>query len=138
MTLKQALYTYLSPIMDIPVNPDVSRRDVRPYMTYQYISKDSARHTLAGSGFCARRVQFDIYADTALEVDGLSEVLRESLDNYRGNMSGVLVKGAFLDSERDLFISPDDASQVGRHRRSMDFIIWHRESIPVYNQEETS
>lgn len=136
MSLKEALFKYLSGVLNIPVNPDVSRRDVRPYLIFQYISADHVRHTLAASGFVARRVQLDIYADTALETDQLAETLRLNLDAFRGNMEGLEVMGAGLDSERDLFIDPQDASQVGKHRRSIDYIIWHREAIPDYSTSE--
>jgi hypothetical protein len=136
MSLKQALYGYLQPILNIPINPDIARRKTRPYMIYQFVSAEHVRHTLAGSGFCNRRVQFDIYADSALEADTLFETLRNNLDNFRGDMEGLEIQGSALDTERDLYINPEDASAVGKHRRSADFIIWHRESIPDYSTTE--
>jgi len=130
MSLQQALTEYVVSALAVPVNPSVSRQKVLPYITYQVIGADHVRHAGGGSGFTLRRLQFNIYAETAKATDDLFELLRESLDAYTGDMGGVEILGAALDNEFDGMVWPEDASQVGKHRRVADFTIWHRESVP--------
>ena len=130
MSLKQSLSEYLATELGVSVNPDISRRKIAPYVVYQLLGADHVRHAGGGSGFTAKRVQVNIYAETAKEVDDLMELLRDKLDAFIGEMGATEILGAALDNEFDGMVWPEDASQTGKHRRTADFTIWHRESVP--------
>jgi hypothetical protein len=135
MSLKAALYQYLSGVsglsalVDNRIYPDVAPETAGlPYIVHRIISADHVRHMIAASGFVGRRVQFDVYGTTALSVDNVFDELSAALEAFRGEMGSddldILSSG--IESERDDFIPPQDGSQVGKHRRSVDFNIWHR------------
>ena len=135
MSLKTALYSYLTGISAITtlvstrIYPDVAPETAtRPYIIYQYVSSEHVRHMTAASDFASRRVQFDVYGDSALSVENVFDALRDALESKRGNIGteNLSVLSSGIDSERDDFVDPADASQIGKHRRSIDYIIWHR------------
>lgn len=107
-----------------------------PYVTYQVIDSPQL-HTLdpGPAGLSHPRVQIDCYAQGMggyAQVQALSEAIKGTessikLNGYRGTLGGVTVQGAHLTSEQDIFEPPQDASDEGWHRVSMDFTIWLEE-----------
>lgn len=135
MSLKSALYSYLSGISGLTslvstrIYPDIAPPDASmPYVVYQYVSADHVRNMTSASDFASRRVQFDVYGASALSVDNVFQQLRTALESKRGNIGSenLAVLSSGIESERDDYIDPIDGGQVGKHRRTIDFIIWHR------------
>ena len=102
------------------------------YITYQRVSNDHARHMTGGSGITRSRWQIDCWARYASEADQLSEAVRKSLDNLDGELGDAdnqIKVNSFLEDDAEDFVPPIDASQVGRARVRMDFMLWSPESV---------
>lgn len=96
---------------------------VFPALTYQQIS-DLPGHTLGGPVDLHRiRMQIDVWASTYLSMEAVSAALRTALDGYRGQWGGsppdIVVQGAFLQTERDLY-----EAEPTVFRRSADYFLW--------------
>ena len=59
-------------------------------------------------------------------------ILRKALDVFRGDMGdtvGTTVRSIELDSSREEYLPPDDATEEGVHRASGDFLVWFVEGV---------
>lgn len=137
MSLKSGLYNYLSGLSGLSalvatrIYPDMAPAQADlPYIVYSIVSSEHVRHTDGASNFASRRVQFDVYGASALSVDNVFMQLRAALESKLGTIgtgpNQVVVISSGIESERDDYIAPTDGGQVGKHRRMIDFIIWHR------------
>ena len=135
MSLKTELHNYLSgyaglsALVDDNIYPDIApENSPLPYVIFQIVSADHIRSMTAASDFVARRVQFDVYGSTALSVENVFDQLRGALEAKRGTIGSenLVVLSSGIDTERDDYVDPIDGSQTGKHRRTIDFIIWHR------------
>lgn len=139
MSLKTALFSYLSTNAAMVavigtgaasrLYPDfVPATPGLPYVTYRIVSSQHVRHLLGVSNMCNRRVQFDAFGASALSVEAVFSALSSALEGKRGPIGSenLAVLSSGIETERDEFVDPIDGSQVGKHRRSVDFIIWHR------------
>lgn len=93
-----------------------------PAISYQVVT-NSHFHTLGGPVDLERpRIQFDVYATTYMVMDAVAEALRTALDAASGQLGGspgIMVQGAFLDMQRDVYESDPQL-----YRRTMDFFLW--------------
>lgn len=137
MSLKNALYSYLSNdagvsgLVSTRIYPDVAPPAATlPYMVYSFVSSQHERYMTGASDFCWRRVQFDVYAQSSAVVESVFTAMRNALEAHTGDTgdspNSIEIMSSGIDSERDEYIPPIDGGQVGKHRRSIDFIIWHR------------
>ena len=103
------------------------------YITFQRVSSTHVRHLTGGSGLASSRWQIDCWARYAADADKLADAVRKSLDNLTGTIGGAGIqtslKASFLEDDVEDFVPPIDASQVGRARVRMDFMLWHPESV---------
>ena len=103
------------------------------YITFQRVSSNHVRHLVGGSGLTASRWQIDCWARYASEADQLSDAVRRSMDNLRGDFGDadnlININASFLEDDSEDFVPPIDGSQVGRARVRMDFMIWHPETV---------
>jgi hypothetical protein len=140
MSVRQALFRQLqTAVRSVHADADVYPMGALPrqppsrYVTYQRISGVHPRHLTAGTGLKSARWQVDVYANYAADADAISEAIRESMDNVRGTIGAAgqteFVNGTFLEDDAEEFVPPIDASQTGRARVRMDFILWHPETI---------
>lgn len=95
-----------------------------PAITYQWVTGQRVHSTDGASGLAGPRVQFDCWAETYLAMESVFEALRLRLDGYQGAAGTTKVQGAFFDNERDLY---EDKVEI--YRRSVDYFIWHSESV---------
>lgn len=144
MSIQAAFYHHLS--NDTTVAGLVSARiyvDVAPssvaglnHITFQLISGTHEHHMTAAAGLTRKRVQVDVWATNSVSRDGISEAVREALDGYRGDMgatgSTVDVRMCHLVNETDGYESPVMGTEFGLFRRTMDWEIWHSESVPTF------
>jgi hypothetical protein len=96
-----------------------------PFVVLQRIS--GLRHmVMAGpSGLVSSRVQADCYGLTYTSAKAVARAVRDRLSGYSGTVSGRVLQGVFLDSERDIFEPAETPDKL--FRISMDFILWHDE-----------
>ena len=107
------------------------------HVTYQVVSAGHEHHLTAAAGMVQKRVQVDVWATTSITRDSISEAIREALDGYRGDMgeegSTVSVRCCHLSNELDSYDSPQSKNEFGVFRHTMDFMVWHTESVPTFD-----
>ena len=140
MTLKAALYSYLSghagltALIGERLYPSTAPPGAPlPRITFQRISEASERHQTAAAGLAISRVQFDCWGRSTVEVEDVAEQLRQALETYRGDMGGLTVRYAMIESTIDQYEPPEDAGERGIHRVTSDYAIWHEQTIPTPN-----
>ena len=104
-----------------------------PFITFQVFS-DAPEHHMGGAvGLTIVKMQIDAWAFLVQEQQDISEAIRNALDGFRGLMGTELldVRHCFLES-RNTFQEPDkQGKNLPVHRASVDFSIWHVESLPT-------
>jgi len=104
-----------------------------PYVTFKKIS-DQPNHYMAGAvGLATVLLQVDVWAFLVQERQDISEAFRNALDGYTGVMGAenLDIRNCFLDN-RSSFEEPDkQGKNLPVHRASLDFSIWHVESLPT-------
>lgn len=92
-----------------------------PRIVLQRIS-GGAEYTMSGpSGLCWARVQVDCYAGTVAAAKVLGRAVKTALSGWYGGT----IRGAFLESERDLSTDTGGGETVARV--SLDFMIHYKE-----------
>ena len=104
-----------------------------PYITFQIISNQPEHYMAGAEGLTNVRLQADAWSFSVAEQQAISEALRNALDGFVGLMGteNLDVRSCFLDS-RNTFEEPDkQGKNLPVHRASLDFSIWHKESVPT-------
>lgn len=104
-----------------------------PYITFQVISNNPEHYMQGASGITSVQLQVDAWAFLVSEQQAISEVLRNALDGFKGLMGTELldIRKCFLEN-RNTFEEPDkQGKNLPVHRASLDFTIWHVESLPT-------
>ena len=141
MSLKKALYTYLTAQVGITnlvstrLYPSVAPESAaKPYVIFSDVTSDHKHHLTAAAGIVIKRVQFTIYATSALIADAIKEAFRAELDGFRGVMGtdSLDVRHVMLSNEIDGFNNPIDGDQTGIHTTILEYEICHSESVPTF------
>lgn len=104
-----------------------------PYVVMSMIDATHDGHTKSATGFVRRVMQFDVIGSTGVSVESVVDALRGELDGYHGTMGDdSLETRVRLKGERDGYVPPSDATEVGTCRQTMEFSVWHRESVPTF------
>lgn len=140
MSIHDSLYTKIAAttgITDVistrfyPMQAPTSARTAFPYATYQRISEEHLHHTRAAAGLCNALIQIDIWDDDIVQCYTVADAFRAALHGMTTATWGSLaIKRVLLQGVRDDFTPPEDGSETGRFRISMDWDIWYAESIP--------
>ncbi len=140
MTVETALFNYLSNEagMTALVNTRIyastpPSSPVYPFVTFQVLNNQPAHHMGGAVGLTEVLMQIDAWAFLVSEQQSISEALRNLLDGFRGQMGTELleVRKCFLET-RNTFQEPDkQGKNLPVHRASLDFSIWHEESLPT-------
>lgn len=93
---------------------------VEPSVVYNKISEFGDYNMAGDSGLGHMRMQVDSWAQNADAATQLANAVYDRLTGAREVMSGVTVRGVFLDSGRDDY---DDVVKL--FRSSRDFMIWY-------------
>jgi hypothetical protein len=140
MTIETALFSYLS--TEAGMTTLVSTRiyassppssPTYPFVTFQIINNQPAHYMAGAVGITDVRMQIDAWAFLVSEQQAISEALRNLLDGFRGSMGTELlaVRKCFLET-RNTFQEPDkQGKNLPVHRASLDFSLWHVESLPT-------
>ena len=131
--IKTDLYAYLtgyaglSALVGLKVYPSfvMSSTPVKPFITYFISSNENVDYLLDPTDLCNISVQFDIWADTALECENIGNQLRFALDGYRGTMGTASIRRIFLKGVYDGIDGPNDNTEQPEFRKTMDYDIWY-------------
>lgn len=103
-----------------------------PCVVYQIISQNPG-HVLSGCAeYAETRIQFDVYSDTALVRDSLTEALRNVLQGFSGTMGSSTVSSVVYKNSIDLYEPPADSSDVGLYRNTADYWFRHNHAAPTF------
>ncbi len=139
MTIESALYSYLSTkasitaLVSTRIYPQVAPDSGDyPFITYNVIS-ESHDHAMQGAtGLANPSLQVDVWAETIADRVAVSESLRNALDGFTGNMGteNLSIRNCFLQNRAN-FNENDGEGKTPAYRSSMDFSIWHVETVPT-------
>lgn len=140
MTIETALYSYLSnkatmtALVGTRIYASVPpSAPVYPFVTFQVINNQPAHHMGGAVGLTDVTMQIDAWAFLVSEQQAISEALRNALDGFKSTMGteSLDIRKCFLDT-RNTFQEPDkQGKNLPVHRASLDFSIWHVESLPT-------
>lgn len=103
-----------------------------PVITHQLVDNDHLHHIGSASGSSTARIQVDCWGQTMADVETLAEAVRAALQGYSGAMGAITVSFVQLAGERDLHEPPKEGSNQWLYRRSMDFQVKYKESVPTF------
>jgi len=140
MTIETAFYSYASTkpsitaLVGTRIYASAPPSDVvYPYVTFQVISNNPEHYMQGASGITRVNLQVDAWARLVQEQQDISEAFRNALDGFKALMGTELldIRNCFLDN-RNTF---EELDKLGKnlpvHRASLDFLIWHAESVPT-------
>ena len=108
----------------------------KPYLVVYQISAVRFPHMVGASGVVNSRVQVDCVASTRASRDATGDAVRLALDMATGSIGKVAasndqtIQYAQLNDDRHETVPPVQAGQRGIFTRSMDFLVWHAETVP--------
>lgn len=140
MTIESAFYNYLSTKASVTAEvgsrifPQIAPESaLYPFLVYSVIL-DTPEHDMTGAvGLTFVNMQIDVWCETIAERVTIAEVLRNALDGFTGDMGteNLNIRSCFL-SNRSNSQEPDSEGRATPiFRTSMDFNIWHVESVPT-------
>jgi hypothetical protein len=139
MTIESALYSHLSTkasitaLVSTRIYPQVAPESATyPFITYTVLS-ESHDHSMGGAtGLTNPTIQIDAWADTIANRVAVSEAIRNALDGFTGNMGteNLSIRNCFLQNRAN-FNENTTEGKTPTWRSSMDFSIWHVESVPT-------
>lgn len=103
-----------------------------PHITYTVFG-EGHDHSLEGAtGLVDLTMQVDVWSKTPATRTLITEALRNALDGFSGDMGteNLSIRSCLL-SDRAHFFDRDDEGGGIFYRTSMDFSIWHVESLPT-------
>lgn len=127
----------LAALIGSRISPNHAGQDqAMPRLVYRIVSREGVRRIQDGPRNLVRvRLQLDVYSDTFSEVISVSDRVRRLLDGLSGTLgpsgSTVVVDSIALEDHDDQAERAQDGGAGTIHRRSMDFMIWHREAVGV-------
>ncbi len=112
-----------------PTNP--AEKDLPPSLTFS-VSKKAREQSLDGPiGVCRCRLSL---VARSLDYDvckAIKEALRNMLDGFVGDLSGVAIVEASMADESDVYEQPADGSDQGTFEVPCEFFVRFREPLPV-------
>lgn len=103
-----------------------SMGDPKPFCIYNRVGYQPDHHLRGkNSGRALVRVQLDWFAASYTQVMNLGTATRAALDGFAGTVvvdgMPVVLHTLWQEDERDEYVPPTDASDIGIYRLSMDF-----------------
>ena len=142
MSISRAIYEHLTAssgvtnLVSTRIYPSMAPTSAAlPRVIYDLDSSEHVHHMTGGSGLVRRSISLEIQAQSSPSADAIAEAIRAVLDKYRGTMgsgAALNVRDCILTNENQTFLPPTNASQFGVYLRTMDFDVWHTETVPVY------
>jgi len=139
MSIETAFYSYtstkpsISALVGTRIYPLLAPdTPTYPHITYTVFG-EGHHHAFNGAvGLVDLTMQVDVWAETVVSRTDIAEALRNALDGFSGDMGAELlnIRSCFL-SDVSNFFDKDNAGGGTYYRTSMDFLIWHVESLPT-------
>lgn len=101
--------------------------DGLPAITYQIISGIRNFDMSGPNGFVEGRIQINCFAETILEADRLSAVVRIALNGVKGGAAGIEIECCLLDDVGDLPAIEPGNEQMNVYAKMMDFFVLYKE-----------
>lgn len=140
MTIERAIASYLrgkpsiTGLVGDDIYPEVAPdKAPYPFITYTIIS-ESHDHAMSGAtGLAQVTVQLDVWTSTFADRVSVSEAIRNALDGFRGSMGAenLEVRNCFFSSRSTSTERELEGKGQPIHRATLDFSIWHVESVPT-------
>lgn len=139
MSIETAFYSYLSNRAAITalvgtriyplLAPDTP---TYPHITYTVFGEGHDHDMDGATGLTDLTMQVDVWAKTITSRRNVAEALRNALDGFTGNMGteNLNIRNCTLE-DRSHFFDKDDEGGGTFYRTSMDFSIWHVETVPT-------
>jgi len=140
MTIETAFFSYISneaaitSLVGTRIYASVAPSSVTyPYITFQVISNSPEHYMQGASAITSVNLQVDAWARLVAEQQAISSALRNALDGYRALMGTeqLDVRKCFLDNRNTFEELDKQGKNLPVHRASLDFSIWHVESLPT-------
>jgi len=101
-----------------------------PYLTYALIASPGHDHQAAAAAIANPTVQIDVWADSSTDRLAVEAAVVGALNGYSGTCGSVSIRRASRVGRRQSYERPQDGSEAGVYRSSLDFEIWHVEDVP--------
>ena len=140
MTIESALFSYLSTkasviaVVGTKIFPEVAPESaLYPFITYQVLGDTPEHHMTSAAGLTNVSMQIDVWADTFASSVTISEVIRNALDGFTGDMGSenLSIRTCHLENRLSLAEPDAESEHLPIFRKSMDFLIWHAETVPT-------
>lgn len=130
-----SLEAYISSAMAIPVYASVLPQSFSNYPGCVYtLVYQTPKYTMGSAAYLVEaEYQFDIYGPDALEVERMNELLRISLESYRGMMGSTYVSGSRIVDTHQLDEESIDGSDSWLYRLSSEYTIIYQETVPIFS-----
>ena len=111
-----------------------------PYIVVSQIDSVRHPHMKAASGLVSSRIQVDCVSSTRATRDAVGDAVRLVLDTVTGSIgtdpNDQTIQYSALAEDRNFTQLPDTSNKRGGQRgtftRSMDFMVWHAETVPTF------
>ncbi len=138
MTIEKALFDYMSNHATITtqvsdrIYPEVApEQTTYPFITFT-INTEAHDHYMEGaSGLANPNIQIDVWAGKVSDRAITTEAVRASMDGFRGLMDDMEIRNCFLVDKTNFMEPSQEGEGKPIYRASMDFSIWHVESVPT-------
>jgi len=107
-----------------------------PLIVYSKISGTPYYHFGGRSGKQRATYQIDGYALTSAVAANLETAIQHAMDTFSGTIAGVKVDQCHLIDSRDMDEAPQQGTDAGEFRISMDYEIFYVEPVPLIAAEE--
>ena len=98
---------------------------LKPFITYQVISRDRVKKLTGPSFVSQSRFQVDCYSTTFFQAREIASQVRLALDGWRDTNADLSIKGSSLINETDFDVTDTDPKL---YRVLMEFMITHEEA----------
>jgi len=139
MTIETAFFSYVTAQASITTHVGTRVYPlVAPYTpTYPHIVftvfGEGRDHSMSGAtGLVDLTMQVDVWASSITSRVAIAEALRNKLDGFRGDMGteNLDVRNCTLQNKEQFFEKDTEGGNTF-YRVSMDFLIWHTETLPT-------
>jgi hypothetical protein len=140
MGIETALFSYLSTkpsitaLVGTRVYATIAPSSVTyPFITYFVVSETHEHDMTGASGLTNAVIQIDAWAKLVAERQAIGEAVRNALDGFKAPMGTELldIRNCFLQNRNTFEVDDDLGTNLPIHRASLDFSIWHVESLPT-------
>lgn len=122
----------ITAIVSDRIGHNVTRQTIAlPRIRIKEVSQNPVEHLNGSAGLADSRIQIDCFAaimDTAIE---LAEMVRLTLQGFRGQVAQYFIQGINYLRGLDLADDPFDGTDRPIYWKSLDFRVWYTQEKPI-------